>query len=180
MNKYLLFGMCAIAFTGCEDNAKTVLPVDLPIGVKPGTRLTPKLLLADDGTLFLHPTIWKDSEYGECVFRTAADGQYRCLPNELVQIQSRYLDPSCIQEVFVFQPATTCAPMGLYGLIQRNDNACPKDGLTRVLKANKKVDAVLVFAKVGDMCLSQNIANDSEVYLLSEEIPASEFVSAWR
>jgi hypothetical protein len=170
-----------MAALGCDENTKTIYPTELPIGVKPGTRLSPKLLLADDGTMFLHPTIWVDSEYGECVFRTAADNKYRCLPNMATQAPPKYLDPSCIQEVFVHRAEFHCTPMGVYGLVQTPIDGC-MDDTTRVLKSEKRVDVNNVYANINGTCMSWQALNPAQdtVYLLSDEVPASEFVSAWR
>lgn len=173
-----LLVLFASTIMACEGETKTIYP-DIPIGVKPGTRLSPKLLLADDGTMFLHPTIWKDSEYGECVFRTAADGEYRCLPDVPTQVQPYYLDPSCAQEVFIYQAKTSCVPMGLYALVQTQKVGC-SDATSRVMKAGKMISAVTLYVQAGATCQTIPIPINAEIYLVSDEVPAGEFVSAWR
>ena len=117
MKRYWALVLCAVFAIGCEDYAEFVNPSYAPIGIQPGTRLSPKMLLADDGTIFPSTTTWKDSEFGECEFRTAADGKYRCLPSAPLQQQPLYLDPSCVQEVFVYKPDYHCTPMGAYALV---------------------------------------------------------------
>lgn len=166
---------------GCQSDPTQAVPNELVMGVKPGTRLSPKLLLADDGTLFLHPTIWKDSEFGECEFRTAADGMYRCLPNVLTQPYALFLDPSCVQEVFIHDNSIACSPMGLFALVQGDTDTC-NDTPFRALKVGKAVDAVGIFRRVGDSCqtLFSQPQPSVTIYLLGDEVAAGEFVSAWR
>lgn len=168
--------------TGCDSAQETNEWPTLPIGIQPGTRLRPKLLLADDGTIMVHPTIWIDSEYGECVFRTATDGKWRCLPNELHHAIATYLDPSCIQEVFVYRPNSECSTAGVRVLVQDAEPTICSAGTTRVMTTGKAVAVTSLFALYDGVCaptLPPDPSENASVFLLETEIPAGEFVSAW-
>lgn len=185
MKKLAYLAALAITLMACDETAQpnTVYPINLPIGIHPGTRLSPKLLLADDGTSFPHPTIWNDSEFGECVFRAAADGMRRCLPIGLSQPDPRYLDGNCLQEVFVHRASAQCMPIGNHVLVENMEQkAMCDESLARVLPVNKKAAAPNIYRKapMGSCYIDSTYMAPDEVYLLSAEIPAAEFVSAWQ
>lgn len=175
----------AITAMGCEETTKpnTVYPTNVPVGIDVGTRLSPKLLLADDGTSFPHPTLWNDTEFGECAFRTAADGKRRCLPNGLTQPGPRYLDGNCLQEVFVHRAIAQCTPIGSHVLVDTTEQkAMCDESQARVLPINMKVNAPNISMKspMGTCYIDSTYMDPDEVYLLSAEIPAAEFVSVWQ
>lgn len=176
--------LCTSMLVACEQTTDPSSLPEFPIGIQPGTRLSPKMLLADDGTIFPHSTIWKDSEFGECEFRTAADGKYRCLPNALLQTTPGYLDSACLQEVFVYNTDLYCMPMSAYILVQSAPSACGTPDTVRVFKADLKADALTVYRKLGSQCapwLTFPSPEDVDVYVLANnEVDPSEFVSAWR
>jgi hypothetical protein len=182
---YQTLALCAIAVgvgtIGCDQTVPTQTWGGLSIGINPGTRLSPKLLLADDGTIFPHPTIWIDSEYGECTFRLAFDGKTRCLPNAPLQKPAYFLDPSCIQEVFLYKPQEACVPMAHYGLVQIiPPPSCVVNGPAYVVSIGEKVVVSTIFAGSSESCGTAPLPSDHvEVYLVSGHVMADEFVSAW-
>jgi hypothetical protein len=124
-----------------------------------------------------------DSEYGECSFRLASDGKSRCLPNAPLQKPAYFLDPSCIQEVFLYQPKQACIPMAKYGLVQVTAPAlCAVSSPLHVVSIGEKVAVSTIFAGSYDNCdtaLLPPPSEQAEVYLVSEHVAADEFVSAW-
>jgi hypothetical protein len=164
---------------GCDSAQETTEWPALPIGIQPGTRLRPKQLLADDGTIMVHPTTWIDSEFGECSFRFASDGKWRCLPNADSQSVG-FLDPSCVQKVYVHNLQEPCAPVGtLVVSTTPKANRCDHD-MSRVMNVVKKIDAKMLYTMLDGSCvLWVNPSPTAEVYLLSDEIDPDNFVSAW-
>jgi len=185
MKQYIAAAMFAASFlAGCQDGQTTALDA-MPMGVRPGTRLSPKLLLADDGTLFLHPTIWKDSEFGECEFRTAADGKYRCLPVATTQEAMLYIDTGCTQPAY-YHPVNSCTPPTLNILVHRQGkDVCDHEGTWSVFTPKTTINKGTLFqwnesAKTCSPFVDVNGPDTGYIVLFDEEIPASEFVSAWR
>lgn len=183
MRQYTLLVLCACALTACEESGQSST---LTVGVTLGTRLSPKFLLADDGTLFLHPTIWNDFDYGECVFRTAADGKNRCLPNVATQLQQMFFDPGCTQPAFFEQP-NTCMPSTATVVVRTKEpTGCDVDGAWSVFPTKERIQKGILFqvdAATGGVCLpvfNIDSPDDGQIVVLDAEIPPFEFVSAWR
>jgi hypothetical protein len=185
MRSLLLGMLCTSMLMACEDYPEIVTsPIDIPLGVKPGTRLSPKLLLADDGTMFLHPTIWKDSEFGECVFRTAADGKHRCLPDGTLQPEPLYIDTGCTQRAF-YQPVKTCPASSTILVRTVAPALCNLDGEWSVFPVKETIEKGTLFrtAGAGAACvvaINVDSPDQGTIVVLDNEIQASEFVSAWR
>jgi hypothetical protein len=183
---YMCATLCAMTLLGCVDDTSSQSLPEFPIGIVPGTRLSPKLLLADDGTMFTHPTIWKDAEFGECVFRTAVDSKYRCLPNVATQEKPMYIDTGCTQPAFLSYPGACLQPTTTVIVRTAEPTPCNPDGSWSVYTTKETIPKGTLFrddAAFGGACVSIVTIDSPEqgaIVVLDREIPASEFVSAWR
>ncbi len=181
MKRYWALVLCAVFAIGCDQNG-TPQPFDLPVGINPGTRLSPKLQLADDGTIFLHPTIWKDSELGECEFRTAADGMYRCLPVGTLQATPLFLDVGCTQRAF-HQAAKTCPALSNILVRTGEPTPCNSEGEWSVFTTKETITKGVLHRKDGDTCIKAIYVDEpgtGSIVVLDKELDAANFVSAWR
>jgi hypothetical protein len=183
MQRTLLLAILASALMACEGETKTIYPqIDIPMGVKPGTRLSPKLLLADDGAMFLHHSIWVDSEYSECVFRNAADGKFRCLPNGTLQNEPLFLDVGCTQRAY-HQPVNSCPASDTVLVRTKTPELCDLEGRWSVFPVKETIAVGQLFRLDGPDCISAgyiDTPNKGSIVVLDKEISADEFVSAWR
>jgi len=183
MKRYCGLVLCALVAMGCEDYPEVVNPSYAPIGIQPGTRLRPKMLLADDGTIFPSATTWKDSEFGECEFRTAADGMYRCLPVGSTQNEPIYIDTGCTQPVY-HHSSTACTPPTPIILVQVTPQKKCSGGEWVAFTSKETITKGLLFRINADGLCTPTFGvespEDGSIVILDEEIPASEFVSAWR
>ena len=187
MKRYILAGLFACMMVACQDYPEVIgtpTAIELPMGVKPGTRLQPKLLLADDGTIFLHPTIWVDSEFGECTFRTAEDGSYRCLPFAPPQIDDYYVDASCAQRAFLWVPTGMCDKPTDRVLQRAKEDVCGKDERWAAYRITATSDkGSLYHFQSNGLCgkfLTINGSADGTIMIMGEKLDAADFVSAWR
>lgn len=171
-----------MGLAGCE-TSPIDQPFTVPTGIIPGTRLSPKLLLADDGTIFPHPTIWKDSEFGECEFRTAADGKYRCLPVATTQESMLFIDSGCTQPAYLHF-AGSCEPPTLTILVHTtSSDKCDKEGTWSAFTTKTTIAKGTLFQLNGSLCsVYTDVPGPDTGYivLFDKEIPAADFVSAWR
>lgn len=173
-----------MGLAGCADNEPTTQPFTLPTGIIPGTRLSPKLLLADDGTIFPHPTIWKDSEFGECEFMTAADGKYRCLPVAPRQVDEHYADASCVQRAFLWSPTGMCDKPDDTVLTRVKHDVCGTDERWEAYRITAKSDKGSIYHfQTNGLCgklLTVFGSADGTIMIMGEKLDAQAFVSAWR
>lgn len=180
MLRAALLGVAIAMTVGCNETNESPDSTITTMGVKPGTRLTPKLLLADDGTIFLHPTIWRDVELNiECSFRASADDKYRCLPIAPVQKQPIYLDQICLQEVFI-HPETSCSPIPQAVIVEYQAASPCDEPKARVLTTGKTIDVKTLFTRTGNNCVPAFQGPISSTVLLENEIALDSYVSAWR
>lgn len=181
MKRYGLLVALVMGVAGCEQPT-TTQPFTVPMGITPGTRLSPKLLLADDGTIFLHPTIWKDSEFGECEFRTAEDGSLRCLPIAPTQLNNVYLDPSCAIRAFVYHPETCQAPKDNVFLAVDGPGTCGDDVRWSLCKTTGQTSQGQTYIKnASKQCVPDILyptSTDGILYVIGDVVDVSVFVSA--
>lgn len=189
MNLYALFVVSAIGLVvGCENGGDAGSPIqvmpNIPLGTKPGTRLTPKPLLADDGTIFFDPLIWIDSETNvECSFRNAEDGMYRCLPHVPTQANKYYADPKCTQPAFVYRTDMCVKPDKLVLQADTFDFCGLQDRWSLYRITSASVSAVAYIINGDGICAeTYPFPNGSEgdLMIMGEKLDGTAYVSAWR
>ena len=100
---------------GEEAPASTFVPVTLREHVcgphrSSGTRLKVKQQTSDDG-LRIERGSWTDTKLGvTCVFRTAADGRLRCLPDTPASFGADFSDPACAHLIASAEPCAAEDP----------------------------------------------------------------------
>ena len=167
--------------TGCEEEVPTLSP---GLTFQVGDRLSPRLQLADDGTLFFGSSSWNDSYYGVCSFHNGEDGKWRCVPEVPRQNGDLFADTQCTQKVFV-QPYDVCiASVDKYVVVEKDPGPCETEPRWSVYTVSKDpVSLAAVYRLSGDTCLEAMKfmgPMDGTIYLVNGSIPAAGLVSAWR
>jgi hypothetical protein len=133
-----------------------------------GSRLLTRVIVGDDGSEAFNGD-WFDTQRGEaCSFRTAADGQLRCLPR-LYPATLAYTDPACTVPVFIGDCQTAYAtPIG--ELV-----ACPQK--PTVHPATPIAPPAAAYSLGTGVCQALPAIAPSGWYSFGAEIDAGEFVA---
>jgi hypothetical protein len=130
----------------------------------------------------LHPTVWKDSEFGECSFRDAEDGKFRCLPNAPTQFDALYLDPSCAVRTFVYHPETCAKPKDFVLLAVKDSNVCGDHTRWALYKVTGATSQGQTYIKTEDdqclLSLSFPTSTDGILHVVGDKVDVGDFVSA--
>lgn len=175
------------SLVGCVEPQETLGLQAFPgLGYQVGDRLSPRLYLADDGTLFFNSTEWNDTKFGPCEFRVAMDGKLRCLPDVAVQTVEWFADTMCSQPIYLKVVDACNEPMGEYVLVRHLPafESCQTDIRYSVHKVEKKPLALAAaFQLQNGTCVQAKLLqspDDGEVHLIDGDVAPGELVGAWK
>ncbi len=147
--------------------------------VQSGSRLRAVVYRGADGSQ--HPTgAWFDTQLGvECTFRTASDGQIRCVPSALPFEPTLFQTAQCAGPVALLLTACGGAEFDFFSLPQ--EGVCsPAPRLYRKGAAYQKVDTPpdLLYRNSPAGCAERPLQPGEVAYALGDELAPTDLVAA--
>jgi hypothetical protein len=142
-----------------------------------GSRIRPKNAVTSDGDRSWQG--WHDSERDEdCVFKTAADGKLRCLPNN-DEARLYFTDTACSDPVVVFVD-DYCPDTDAEYLLHLEGEQCMENRGTRVYELGPTYDTAggLYLLDSNGTCAAATNPLTGTFYRKGTEVPATEFAEA--
>ena len=143
-----------------------------------GSRLKAIYYLGADGSKYTLPNQWYDSQRSEnCSFRTAADGNLRCLPYSGAAVGNYFADAGCTQQLVSSLAGSGCAVPNTATTSPTNTAvSCQLSGYVVYQVGSLFTGAA--YSGTPSSCSKAVVPSYYALYSLGAQIPASSFVAA--
>ena len=115
---------------------------------------------------------WYDSSRHEnCQLATAADGQVRCIPDQLSGLGNAFRDAACTQPLVLWTTALCGSPAPY--VISTDFNVCPP--VSHIYPLGAQVTTATFYAGGGTSCTSVTLQSSESLYEVGAEIAPASF-----